>query len=135
MKAKHTRGPWIAVGHWVEHPNDRVADICTCDPRAIGQDHLGRTDAEICANARLIAAAPELLADLKDLLDLAEHHGLQSYALENARASIAKAVGVAPVGDPQKALTMAAFDELERLERREKKDRADAVRMAAKGQL
>jgi hypothetical protein len=57
----HTRGQWIAVGAWVEHPDDDVADICSCDPETIGQGKLGRGYSEICANARLIAAAPDLL--------------------------------------------------------------------------
>lgn len=61
---KHTRGPWIAVGTWVEYPNDKIADICTCDPEATGQAHLNRPYAESMANARLIAAAPELLEAL-----------------------------------------------------------------------
>ncbi len=59
--SEHTRGQWIAVGAWVEHPDDDVADICSCDPATINQEHLGRGDSEICANARLIAAAPDLL--------------------------------------------------------------------------
>ena len=67
MSAKHTPGPWIAVGAWVEVPNDKVPDICTCDPAAIGQEKLPRTHAQQCANARLIAAAPDLL----ELLTLA----------------------------------------------------------------
>lgn len=57
-----TPGPWVAVGYWVEHPDDDVADICTCNPADLGQEHLARSDDEIVANARLIAAAPELLA-------------------------------------------------------------------------
>jgi len=61
MTTKHTRGPWHAVGRWVEHEKDDVADICNCDPESMGQGHLGRSDAEMAANARLIAAAPDLL--------------------------------------------------------------------------
>lgn len=63
MKSKHTRGEWIAVGHWVEHVDDSVPDICNCNHNSMGQD--GRSDAEIIANARLIAAAPEMLKALK----------------------------------------------------------------------
>ena len=58
----HTPGNWYPVGCWVEHDDDSVADICTCDPAAMGQEHLGRTPEEIEANVRLIAAAPDLLA-------------------------------------------------------------------------
>jgi hypothetical protein len=64
-QAKHTSGEWIAVGPWVEHPNDTTADICSCDPRNFGQQGLNRSDEEQCANARLIAAAPDMLEALK----------------------------------------------------------------------
>ena len=64
--AKHTPGPWIAVGGWVEHPDDDIPDICVCDPACFAQGD--RSDAEMCANARLIAAAPELLKALQRAL-------------------------------------------------------------------
>lgn len=68
--SEHTRGQWIAVGAWVEHPDDDVADICSCDPATINQEHLGRGDSEICANARLIAAAPDLLEVCRRLAEV-----------------------------------------------------------------
>lgn len=58
-KASFTKGQWIAVGRRVEHPNDRIPDICSCMPEDFGQE--GRSDDEACANARLIAAAPTML--------------------------------------------------------------------------
>lgn len=66
----HTPGPWFAVGHWIEHPNDAVADIANFDPEAVGQAHLGRSDEEICANVRLAAAAPEMLTTLRAVRSL-----------------------------------------------------------------
>ena len=69
MTAKHTPGPWVAVGAWVERPYEDCPDICSCDPESIGQR--GRTYDEQCANARLIAAAPELLYALKAMLEIA----------------------------------------------------------------
>ena len=66
---KHTPGPWFAVGAWVEVEDDNVAYICTCHPDDIQQGHLGRSDAEIMANARLIAAAPELLAAAQTIME------------------------------------------------------------------
>lgn len=69
---KHTPGPWIAVGGWVEHPEDSVADICICDPIllwAMGENELVRPADEIYANARLIAAAPEMLDLLRELME------------------------------------------------------------------
>lgn len=61
----HTPGRWIAVGRWVEHMDDNTPDICNADPAAMGQE--GRSDAECCANARLMAAAPALLAEVRRL--------------------------------------------------------------------
>ena len=57
----HTPGPWFSVGAWVEHEDDEVPDICTCNPEDLGQGHLKRSYEEMCANAKLIAAAPEML--------------------------------------------------------------------------
>lgn len=62
-KASFTKGQWIAVGRRVEHPNDRIPDICSCMPEDFGQE--GRSDEEACANARLIAAAPTMLNVLR----------------------------------------------------------------------
>ena len=58
-KAGFTKGEWVAVGRRVEHPDDRIPDICSCIPEDFGQE--GRSDKEACANARLIAAAPTML--------------------------------------------------------------------------
>lgn len=86
-----TPGPWKAInalGVW----------IVGC-----GDDHLltkipaGSVDAE--ANARLIAAAPELLDALNSLSAVCEQaqlrhgHGVWSQLLDDARAAIAKARG------------------------------------------
>lgn len=71
--SKHTPGTWYAVGAWVEMEDDNVADICTCNPADIGQEHLGRSDEEIMANARLIAAAPDMLEALQELLGCFYH--------------------------------------------------------------
>jgi hypothetical protein len=92
---KHTPGPWIAVGTYVEHPNDKKADICTCDTALIGQGHLGRSYEEECANARLIAAAPEMLEALRliaetEWVDVALD---PQRAVRLARAAIARATG------------------------------------------
>jgi hypothetical protein len=65
VDAKPTPGPWIACGGWVEHPDEHTADICNCYPEVMGQEYLGRSYETICANAKLIAAAPEMLEALK----------------------------------------------------------------------
>lgn len=75
----HTPGNWVAVGAWVEHDDDNVADICSCDQETLGQGHHNRDYDEMCANARLIAAAPDLLYALEDLLAaVAAHDGPKS---------------------------------------------------------
>jgi hypothetical protein len=105
--AKHTPGPWKY--HTESHRNlvagpDRlfVADVWTND----------RLDAERMANARLIAAAPELLAALRVALSWVEldtpngvQHPFPAWALrdngeadaqwiaDRVRAAIAKAEG------------------------------------------
>jgi len=94
----HTPGGWIAVGRRVEHTSDKRPDVCSCAPEDFGQD--GRSDKEACANALLIAAAPDLLAALKDLdaaTDRQRRYGQPiSDAQKKARAAIAKATGGQP---------------------------------------
>lgn len=103
----HTPGPWIASGAWVENPDENKADICSCHPADFGQEHLGWDYDEVCANARLIAAAPELLEALEyalsDLSDLeyAEKdctwegqrmYAINPFVIERVRNSIAAAI-------------------------------------------
>ncbi len=93
-KTGHTPGPWVAVGSWVEHPNDAVADICICDPSLFEQGYLGRTDAEKNANACLVAAAPDMLAALDEALRAADLGYEPPFDLLNTmRAVVAKARG------------------------------------------
>jgi hypothetical protein len=103
--AAHTPGPWIVgndgQGIYV-HPMGRegftVSQPSGLDPNVT---HVGAHTAE--ANARLIAAAPDLLATLRDSVAwLAEHAPYMSGAVEEGyaatidgmRAAIAKATGV-----------------------------------------
>ena len=88
--SKHTPGRWHAVGGWVEVEDFDIADICTCHPEDFWQGHLKRSDKEIMANARLIAAAPEMLKVLKYLVRKfpAEYPGM-----DDARSVIALATG------------------------------------------
>ena len=70
MSARHTPGPWIAR-EWRHHSpttivrevNGEVVPIADCD--GVGSGYL--MDPETLANARLIAAAPELLEALRAL--------------------------------------------------------------------
>lgn len=99
---KHTPGPWIAVGAWVEHPDDDVADICTCNPNDVDQGSFSRPYKEMCANAQLCAAAPDLLELLKEHANyMGTRHELSSDEekiwqrdlAERINAAIAKAEG------------------------------------------
>lgn len=96
-----TPGPWSLllphdmwvgrpIGDWAITVDDHDTWICTGP--TWDADH----SEESAANARLIAAAPELLAALMDLADRAE--GLESRCLGTsmARAAIRKATGSQP---------------------------------------
>ena len=93
---KHTPGPWIASSQRVTAPE--TENRLPLDIRLYGgnqKDHK--------ANARLIAAAPDLLEALKMLYDdtadyikLNNLTGMDNHAMKAARAAIAKATGEAP---------------------------------------
>ena len=74
--AQHTPGPWhINGGPNPTKPN--YATICVKPGDHTTVDHIcsigERHSANWHANARLIAAAPELLAQLKSLLEMFDH--------------------------------------------------------------
>ena len=101
---QHTPGPWIACG-WKSltvnaGPEGRFSEQSTIVlmPGARHEREItsGTQLQEMQANARLIAAAPELLAALEDLLN--EYQGFREpyrneAMCEHARAAIAKATG------------------------------------------
>ena len=92
---KHTPGPWKAArnsafwevvkpwpGQTLEEANDYSPSVAHA---------WGTTEQEAEENARLIAAAPDLLEALQHLMVA---HGEQlDYAFQQARAAIAKATG------------------------------------------
>ena len=88
---KHTKGPWdriIADGYTVRHPQIYSDTGPVANATWLGD---GRLD-ELNANARLISAAPDLLAALEALLDY--ENGIQKAKAEQmAYAAIKKAVG------------------------------------------
>ncbi len=95
MSTKHTPGPWQsdAAGEsheWVVLSSENQS-ICACMNGVGGKDR-------VQANARLIAAAPELLEALEDVLKITMFHSNPESELERrkskARAAIAKAKGV-----------------------------------------
>jgi hypothetical protein len=80
---KHTKGPW-------SYRLDD-SDVWAGDVRVCRKPHnVSAYDKEWQANARLIAAAPDLLAALEDLLDQSEESWRDR---DQARAAIAKAKG------------------------------------------
>ena len=96
--AKHTPGPWLIGGaRYVYAAGQDGANICAVgEPRAsttVGYTPLelgSKDNEEAYANARLIAAAPDMLALLKDL----HSHGYTtSQDHDRVAAMIAKAEG------------------------------------------
>lgn len=95
MSSKHTPGPWKWSGEYT-HPCGKPAwtllgrhglyGILTCDQGSAPQDLNDE------ANARLIAAAPELLGALQRLVDAVDP---ESTGWDEAVAAIAKATGEA----------------------------------------
>jgi hypothetical protein len=79
--AQHTPGPWYNNHQTVFAPNGEVITEASASP---GED-------QMFANAHLIAAAPELLEVLRDIMDEAEFGDPSLEA--KARAAIAKATG------------------------------------------
>jgi len=95
-QSKHTSGPWDIHGDFREihelHDSDGVRTLADVDP-----DNL-MPGAERAANARLIAAAPELLEALYNMvisavpgMNWTDESG--QLMIRNARAAIAKARG------------------------------------------
>ena len=84
MSAKHTPGPWeIERGY-----GTIIKSIGPCVP----DEYAGSAWLKVSeANARLIAAAPELLEALQVMLDAAQHD--ITTECDIARAAIAKAIG------------------------------------------
>lgn len=98
MKTEHTHGPWKVLEHARGRGRTCVttangapvpAVICEIDTKSVG------TNDEIrLANARLIAAAPELLAALRELCaDKYLSDPINLERMKNARDAIFKAEG------------------------------------------
>lgn len=93
MQDKHTPGPWEATGNFVRSPMHQPEGL----PRGVQivecRDgyFLPHTE-EAKANARLIAAAPELLEALNACIDYGAMTG-DEWVTSKARAAIAKATG------------------------------------------
>jgi hypothetical protein len=82
-EAKHTPGEWKASGNGV-HVGGRC--VAVADFRRGDEDGYKLA----CAHARLIAAAPDMLAALKDIFGFLRAHG---YDTDLVKSVIAKAEG------------------------------------------
>ena len=106
----HTPGPWLFSwegegGSWkgtgLSIVADQLGEVCYIDHRLDGfyQDHqrTPRTHEDQQANAKLIAAAPDLLSALKMAVDLMENYGVDAAVGKQFRLltdAINKAEGV-----------------------------------------
>ena len=90
--ADHTPGPWHVCGDMIR------STVSNAAMRSVAKVYVSQMHGkpEAAANARLIAAAPDLLAALIAVLkviDRADDRGCPAGALEMARAAIARAEG------------------------------------------
>ena len=91
--SKHTPGPWhVRTFDGSQWSIDAVGDLPIAQAQQLRPVRFDPKQNERTANARLIAAAPELLEALQDLLDTGFTGGPQG---KRARAAIAKATGEA----------------------------------------
>ena len=90
--SKHTPGNWVAKpmdsADWIDLVTD---DPETCGGSAHSLPFVSCRHFNQEANARLIAAAPDLLAVSEDMLAVLEARGADGPAMDRARAVIAKA--------------------------------------------
>ena len=100
IKTKHTPGPWSINRAAATHVQDaRERGIAACGGYYSTDAKLAMADGEQEANARLIAAAPELLDALRGLLaardstTMGRERELYEEWIPKARAAVAKAEG------------------------------------------
>lgn len=97
MSAKHTAGPWIVENENYDQDGGtlvRTADT-TCICNVWGTERAYDPNEESVANARLIAAAPDLLSVLEELVDgMPDVEDSKTRVLARARDTIAAARGL-----------------------------------------
>ncbi len=87
MSAGHTPGPWL-LG---EERSGDVEDLCGYLVAVVSG--VGRSEGEYVANARMVAAAPELLEAAQGILVDDMFRYLPNEYIAKVRAAIAKATG------------------------------------------
>ena len=101
--SKHTPGPWVVVGSRTKYVEARLVgslmqEVAACGPTMADEGYGQQQE----ANARLIAAAPDLLEALQDVDALWMHHsvahgdGKIGPLHEKVIAAIARATGEQP---------------------------------------
>lgn len=89
MKTLHTQGPWPT--------RESATHITVTNDRGDAVFHEDKRIPGVMADARLIAAAPELLEALCKLVEIEDGTGMSvigwTEAMETARVAIAKATG------------------------------------------
>lgn len=98
MTTKFTPGPWHVKPNSIGGPAVGPEEAVVADIRTYGGPHVGgQQHPQTAANARLIAAAPELLEALHEMVDLVgmaiPFDGPQQ---RKARKAIARATGEQP---------------------------------------
>jgi hypothetical protein len=88
MTHKHTPGPW-ACTYTSNYAHDYRLTQPNGQPLPVNAEANNRSEQR--ANARLIAAAPDILKALEDVLMVFSEEYSDSPTLERARAAIAKA--------------------------------------------
>jgi hypothetical protein len=94
--SKHTPGPWAAE-LWNNSSTDDIGWTITRNGSRVPTSTFDGDEAEAEANARLIAAAPDLLEALSAMLEQFNYNTItgivhdESAAIAKARAAIAKA--------------------------------------------
>lgn len=103
MEAKHTPGPWIISelndaidgeeNILIEHEGFPLAEVRgSNDMSCIDEDDLSTINTEVIANAKLIAAAPDLLKVVQDFMKDWETGARCQYSIyESAKEAIQKA--------------------------------------------
>jgi len=101
MTTTHTPGPWHAIPDASEFTR-LIGRFPAFDPFPIAKVSMGKTHvtdedfAELKANACLIAAAPDLLAAVEQVLCASEDNGdMEDIDWDQLRAAIARAKGEA----------------------------------------
>lgn len=97
MKAKHTAGPWKHEGDGDITGIENDPENGCVGPVDIASVYLRTVPGRTEANARLIAAAPELLVALEEIAAWTERWTRPGHPVATfARKAIAKATGDAP---------------------------------------